>query len=45
MMDQCRAFLDSVAGGPAPLVGGRAAMEALETAMVIGKAIGVQAPA
>jgi predicted dehydrogenase len=36
MLDQARAFLESVAGGPPPLVSGRAAMEALETAMVIG---------
>ena len=36
LMDQAKAFLESVAGGPAPLVSGRVAMEALETAMVIG---------
>lgn len=36
MLEQARAFLESVAGGPPPLVSGRAAMEALETAMVIG---------
>ena len=40
MMDQTEAFLKSVAGGPAPLVSGRTAMEALETATVIGDAVG-----
>ncbi len=41
MMDQAQAFLDSVAGGPPPLVSGRTAMEALATAMVIGEMVGV----
>ena len=36
MLDQADAFLKSVAGGPEPLVTGRTAMEALETATVIG---------
>ena len=36
LIDQAAAFLDSVSGGPAPLVSGRTAMEALETATVIG---------
>ena len=40
MMDQTRAFLESVGGGPAPLVSGQTAMEALETAEVISKAVG-----
>jgi len=42
MMDQTQAFLDSISGGPPPLVDGRRAMEALETAIAIGDAIGVQ---
>ncbi len=41
MMDQAQAFLVSVAGGPPPLVSGRAAMEALATAMDIGEMVGV----
>ncbi len=36
LLTQSRAFLDSVAGGPAPLVSGRTAMQALHTATVIG---------
>jgi predicted dehydrogenase len=36
MLDQADAFLKSVAGGEGPLVTGRTAMEALETATVIG---------
>lgn len=40
LMDQAAAFLDSVAGGPAPLVSGRTGMEALETATVIGELVG-----
>ena len=36
MLDQAEAFLQSVEGGPEPLVTGRTAMEALETATVIG---------
>lgn len=39
MLVQARAFLESVAGGPGPLVTGRAAMEALETAMLIGELV------
>lgn len=42
LMDQAKAFLDSIAGGPAPLVSGRTAMEALETATVIGDLVGGQ---
>ena len=36
MLDQAEAFLQSVEGGPEPLVTGRTAMEALETATMIG---------
>lgn len=43
LADQAKAFIDSVAGGPAPLVSARAAMEALETAMVISDLVGGQA--
>ena len=39
MMDQAAAFLDAVAGGSPPLVSGRTATEALETAIAIGEAI------
>ena len=39
LMAQSEAFLDSVAGGPPPLVNGRIAMEALETAAAIGDLI------
>jgi len=39
MMDQTQAFLESVSGGPPPLVDGRRAMEALETALAIGNAV------
>ena len=39
MMDQMQAFLDSVAGGPPPLVDGLRAMEALETAIAISNAV------
>jgi predicted dehydrogenase len=35
LMAQSEAFLDSIAGGPPPLVNGRVAMEALETAAAI----------
>ena len=38
-MVQGAAFLDSVAGGPPPLVDGRIAMEALETAVAISELI------
>ena len=36
MMEQAKAFMDSVTGGSAPLVSGRNALRALETATVIG---------
>ena len=39
LLEQARAFLDSVAGGPPPLVGGRTALEALRTATVIGEMV------
>ncbi len=39
LMVQAAAFLESVAGGPPPLVDGRIAMEALETAVAIGAII------
>ena len=39
MMDQMQAFLDSVSGGPPPLVDGQRAMEALETAIAISNAV------
>jgi len=42
LMEQANAFLDSIAGGPAPLVSGRTAMEALETATFIGGLVGGQ---
>ena len=42
MLDQVRAFLASVAGGAPPLVSGRIATEALETAIAISDAIGRQ---
>lgn len=42
MMDQAKAFLESVLGGPGPLVSGRIAVEALETATVIGDLVGGQ---
>ena len=32
LMEQSKSFLDAVAGGPPPIVSGRAAMQALETA-------------
>jgi hypothetical protein len=32
LMEQGKAFLEAVAGGPPPIVSGRAAMQALETA-------------
>jgi predicted dehydrogenase len=40
LLEQSRAFLESVAGGPPPLVSGRTALEALETATVIAKIVG-----
>lgn len=42
LMEQAKAFLDSVAGGPPPLVSGRAGMEALATATAIGALVGVR---
>ena len=39
LLDQARAFLDSIANGTPPLVSGRTGMEALETATVIGDLI------
>ena len=41
LLVQAEAFLESVAGGPPPLVSGRTAMEALETAVAIGELIEV----
>lgn len=41
LLEQAEAFLASVAGGPPPLVSGRTAMEALETAVAIGEQIEV----
>lgn len=40
LMEQARAFLDSVAGGPAPLVSGHSAIEAFETALAISDLVG-----
>ncbi|MDH3546665.1 MAG: Gfo/Idh/MocA family oxidoreductase [Gammaproteobacteria bacterium] len=40
LLEQGRAFLESVAGGPPPLVSGRTALEALETATVIAEIVG-----
>ena len=39
LMVQAEAFLDSITGGPPPLVNGRTAMEALECAVAIGDMI------
>ncbi len=39
LMTQSEAFLESIVGGPPPLVNGRIAMEALETAAAIGDMI------
>lgn len=41
LMVQAEAFLASVGGGPAPLVSGQTAMQALETAVAIGEQIDV----
>ena len=41
LLEQADAFLVSVTGGPPPLVNGRTAMEALETAVAIGEQIEV----
>jgi predicted dehydrogenase len=42
LMEQARAFLDSVAGGPEPLVSGHTAIESFETASVISDLLGRQ---
>ena len=42
MMDQTKAFLESIADGTPPLVSGLIAMQALETAAAVGEAIGRQ---
>lgn len=42
MLEQTRAFLESVAGGPPPLVSGRTAMEALKTAEEIGSLVAAE---
>ncbi len=42
MMDQTKAFLDSISSGEQPLVSGLIAMQALETATAVGNAIGGQ---
>ena len=42
LLEQAKAFLASIGGGPAPLVSGRTALEALETAVAIGEQIAVQ---
>ena len=39
LLEQAKAFLQSAAGGPAPLVSGRIAIDALETAAAIGELI------
>ena len=39
LMAQSEAFLESIVGGPPPLVNGRIAMEALQTAAIIGDMI------
>ncbi len=43
MLDQARAFLDAVAGGPPPLVNGLIAMQALETATAVSEAMRAEA--
>ena len=43
LMEQMKSFLDTVASGSEPLVSGRTAMEALETATVICELVGGQA--
>ena len=43
LLEQAKAFLASIAGGPAPLVSGRTALEALETAVAIGNQIEIPA--
>ncbi len=42
LLDQARAFLASVAGGPPPLVSGRTAMEALNTAEEISRLVAAE---
>lgn len=42
LMDQAKAFLGSIAGGPPPLANGHAAMYALETATLINGIVAVQ---
>ncbi len=44
LLVQAQAFLHSVSGGPAPLVSGRTAMEALETATMIGDLVATEKP-
>ena len=39
LMEQSKAFLDAVAGGPPPIVSGRAAMQALDTAARISNMV------
>ena len=43
MMEQAKAFLNSVARGCPPLVSGHTAMEAFETATIISDLVGGQA--
>lgn len=42
LMEQSKAFLETVVGGEPPLVSGRIALQALETATVIGEKLGNQ---
>ncbi len=42
LLEQARAFLRSVAGGPPPLVSGRTAMESLKTAMEISRLVAAE---
>jgi len=44
LLEQSRAFLDSIDGGPPPLVSGRTAMQALHTAAVISANLGQENP-
>ena len=41
LLEQAKAFLASIDGGPPPLVSGRTALEALETAVAIGEQIDI----
>lgn len=43
LLEQAKAFLASISGGPAPLVSGQTALQALETAVAIGNLIEVPA--